>query len=390
MANKRDYYEVLGVSKTATADEIKKAYRKLAKEYHPDKNKSADAEEKFKEVNEAYEVLSDEQKRAQYDRFGHASENMGGDFYQDMDFSSFGNGFQGFGGADFGGFEDILNQMFNGAFGGGTSQQSARQQQKSPNIELVVTLSFIESIKGTDKKVKFTRQKTCSHCHGTGGEHPSDVETCKTCKGSGVVFTERQTAFGVMRSQQVCPTCSGKGKSIKEKCHVCRGKGYQEEDVSLTISIPAGIDNGEHLVVSNKGNEIDGQIGNLYLIMQVRPSEFFERHDDDIYTIAWIDPLVALVGGKSKVVTPWGEVEFDVPANTKYDDRIKISGYGVRKDKKKSLFSSNGNLIVVVRIAKSNPLSKSDIKAIKEIIDNNKENKEMSDWNDKVLKEVQK
>lgn len=392
MANKRDYYEVLGVDKNASSDEIKKAYRRLAKEYHPDRNKTPEAEEKFKEVSEAYEVLSDESKRANYDRFGFDGPNFGGNggFYSDMDFG----GFQGsFSGADFGGFEDIINQMFGGMAGGFSSSNKQRNPEpKSANIELVVNLSFIESIKGTDKKIKFTRDKTCPHCHGTGAENPSDVSTCEKCHGQGYVFIERQTAFGMMRSQQVCPDCKGKGKIIKNKCSECRGRGFLQEEVTLTVSIPQGIDNGEHLVVSNKGNEIDGKVGNLFLIMQITPSQFFERHGNDIYTIGYIDPLVALIGGTAKVVSPWGEVEVNVPANTKHDDKLKVNNYGVRIEKKKTIFSNAtmGNLIVIVRISKSNNLSKDQIKQIQDVINANGVNKESESWNNKVLKEVDK
>lgn len=389
--NKRDYYEVLGVSKTASSDEIKKAYRKLAKEYHPDRNKAPDAEQKFKEVNEAYEVLSDDKKRANYDQFGFDGPqfNMGGNsgFYTDMDFSGFGD----MGG--FGGVEDILNQMFGGMGGFSSGATAKKKAEKSINIEKVVTLSFIESIKGCDQKIKFTRQKSCSHCHGSGGETPSDVQTCPTCKGQGVVLSQQQTAFGIMQTQQVCPTCKGLGKTIKNKCHVCKGKGYQEEDVTLTVSIPAGIDNGEHLVVSNKGNEIDGKVGNLFIIVQVRPSEFFERRGDNIYTVAFIDPLLAIVGGIMKVVSPWGEVDVEIPANTRYGDEIKVLNYGVRIEKKKSSIfggTTMGNLIVIAKFAKENAMTKDQIKVMREMISALGENKEAKDWNQKVLKEVNK
>ena len=385
MSNKRDYYEVLGVSKTATGDEIKKAYRSLAKEYHPDRNKSPDAETKFKEITEAYEVLSDPQKRRNYDQFG----------FNDQ-FSGFGggNGFEGFGG--FSDLGDIFEQMFNGGFGSNGFASGFRQggfsqeYNENINIERILNISFIESIKGCEKKIKFNRKKTCSHCHGLGAENPNDVVVCSTCNGVGYVIHQTRTQLGMMRTQQVCPTCHGIGKNIKNKCTKCRGNKFVEEEIILTINIPSGIANGEQLVVSNKGNEINNKVGNLYLVIQVSSSKFFERRGNDLLLKQIVDPLICMVGGSINVVSPWGLVKLEIPSGTKNGDTLKISGYGIRKDQKKNLFSSftNGNLYVNVIYAKPTNYDKSDTILLKQILNKYPNNKEMSDWNEKILKEI--
>lgn len=379
MANKRDYYEVLGVSRNATTDEIKKAFRALAKKYHPDVNKSPDAEEKFKEINEANEVLSDPQKRQQYDNFGHSGAN----------FDGMGSGFNasGFGfGED---LDDLINQMFNG-FGGGSGGRGGAGRNETPlNIEKNLKISFIESIRGVDKKITYTRKKNCDNCNGTGSEDKTSSVNCSTCNGKGFVIRQTKTVFGVMRSEQACSVCNGTGSIIKNKCKKCNGKKLLDEEVTLTLSIPAGIDNGEQLVVSNKGNEIGKEIGNLYLNILVEQSKFFHREGNDIFTVTYIDPLIAIVGGLIKVVSPYGEIDVSVPANTKYDDKIRVSNYGVKNARKKSIFNnSTGDLYIIIKFSKSVSLSKSEVEQIKQIIKNNGDNPESVDWNKKILKEI--
>lgn len=381
MKNKRDYYEVLEIDKNATTDEIKRAFRKLAKKYHPDVNKEPDAEEKFKEINEAYEILSDQQKRAQYDRFGHSANNFGS-----AGFEGFSNGF------DFGNMhdlDDIINQMFGG-FSNGFSKRNSHNQTVQIDLDILLKINFIESIKGVDKKITYTRKKTCPACHGLGSENKDDVKKCPTCHGSGRVIRETHTAFGIMRSEQECRTCDGTGSIIENKCKKCKGKKYIDEEVTLTISIPSGVESGDRLTVSNKGNEIGNNVGNLYIHLEVKPSKFFQRKDNDIYTVAYIDPLLAIVGGKTKIVSPYGEIEIDIPANTSYDDKIKISGHGVKSERKKTLFNSSslGNLYVIVKFAKPNHINKSDIEILKNIVNKNGFNEESKDWNNKVLKEI--
>ena len=381
MKNKRDYYEVLEIDKNATTEEIKKSFRRLAKQYHPDVNKDPSAEEKFKEINEAYEVLSNQQKRAQYDRFGHNANNFGGGF------EGFSNGF------DFGNMhdlDDIINQMFGG-FGGGFSKRQSQHQTIQTDLDVLLKISFIESIKGADKKISYVRKKTCTTCHGVGSENKDDVKKCTTCHGSGRVFRETHTAFGVMRSEQECRTCDGSGSIIENKCKKCKGRKYIDEEVTLTVSIPSGVESGDRLTVSNKGNEIGNSIGNLFIHLEVKPSKFFQRKDNDIYTVAYIDPLLVIVGGKTKVVSPYGEVEIDIPANTSYDDKIRVAGHGVKNEKRKSIFgssSSTGNLYVIVKFAKLNHMNKSDVETLKNIVSKNGFNEDSKDWNNKVLKEI--
>lgn len=377
MSNKRDYYEVLGVSRNASVDEIKKAFRTLAKKYHPDVNKDPSAEDKFKEINEAYEVLSDAQKRQNYDNFGHDGANFGGA-------NGFAQGFE-FAGGD---FDDLINQMF----GGFTSGFSNRRQQSNEinlDIDLILKISFIDSIKGKDQKFSYLRKKNCSHCNGTGAEDSSSIKECTTCHGQGHVFRETRTIFGAMRSEQICPTCHGNGSIIENKCKKCKGKKFIDEEITLTVSIPAGIEKGDKLTVSNKGNEIGKQIGNLFLHIDVKDSKFFIRKNNDIYVVAYIDPLIAIVGGKTNVVSPYGEITIDIPANTRYDDKIKVPNYGVKNEKKKSLFSGGtGNLFVIIKFAKPNILNKQEVEEIKKIISNKNINPESIDWNNKILKEI--
>lgn len=382
MANKRDYYDVLGINKSASTDEIKKAFRTLAKKYHPDVNKAADAEEKFKEINEAYEVLSDPQKRQAYDQFGHQST-------QGCQGAS---GFSGFEFEGMGDLDDIINQMFGGFSGFSSSSRSSRQQSRNeinPDIELILKINFIDAIKGGDKKIVYTRKKNCSSCNGTGSEDKSGAEECPTCHGHGYVTREVRTGFGVMSSQQICTNCDGIGTVIKNKCKKCKGKKLVDEEVKLTISIPAGIDQGDQLTVSNRGNEIGKNIGNLYLHVDILPSKYFQRQGNDIYVIGYVDPLLAIVGGKTKVVSPYGEVEIDIPANTRDEDKVRVPGYGVKNERKKLLFNNSaGNLIVTIKFAKPNPLSKSEVEVIKKILASNSKNQEIIDWNNKLLKEI--
>lgn len=378
MASKRDYYEVLGVPKNATIADIKKAFRTLAKKYHPDVNKSADAEDKFKEINEAYEVLSDENKRASYDQFGHNGPNMGGFNYSNGGFDEF----------SFSGMGENLDDLINQMFGFNTSSRTSNHQTSiSLDIELVLRISFLDAIKGGDKKISYTRKKNCSHCHGTGSEDESGTQECNICHGKGVVFRETRTVFGVMRSEQLCKTCEGSGSIIKNKCTKCKGARYVNEEIKLTISIPAGVDQGDKLTVSNRGNEIGKNIGNLYLHIDIIPSKYFQRQGNDIYVIGFIDPLVAIVGGKATVVSPYGEVEINIPANTRYGDKIKVLGYGVKNERKKLFTSNVGNLIVEIRFAKSVILNKKEAELIKTIISNNPNNSEANEWNNKILKE---
>lgn len=364
---KRDYYEVLGVSKNSDISEIKKAFRTLAKKYHPDVNKTPEAETKFKEINEAYEVLSDPEKRANYDRFGHQDPRQQA------------NGFGGF--ADFG---DIFGDFFGGGFG-----SSFHQQEKAPdnNIYASVVISFMESIKGVEKKVSFKRSVNCNKCNGSGGETPNDVKTCSTCNGLGRVRMDKRTFFGVVQTESICPTCHGAKRIITKKCSQCKGTGDQKETTTLTIVIPKGIEHGERLVVSNRGNQNSYGTGNLYVEVVVSSSKYFERSGLDLYTTLYIDPIHAIVGGDVEVITPWGKTTISIPAGIEHDSRLKIPKYGIKKEQKNNLFNQNkeGNLYVIIKFAKPD-YSLDELKKLAEI--KNKDNRYVKEYNLKVEKEI--
>lgn len=371
---KRDYYEVLGVSKNATTEEIKKAYRTLAKKYHPDLNKEPDAEQKFKEVNEANEVLSDPEKRAQYDRFGH--QQPGG---------VFGGGFQG----DFGSFQDIFEQFFGGSgFGGSTgfSEFSSNfEQEEDLNIKLAINLSFIESLNGTNKKINYKRKINCEICNGLGAVDPTDIKTCDMCHGNGVIITTKQTVFGNMQTQSICPNCRGKGKIIKNKCNACKGEGQKVVDMSMTVNIPQGINNNEYLVISNKGHQKAKKEGNVYLIMQIKHSKFFERHNDDLYMRTYIDPILAITGGEHTLQTPWGLITIDIPKMIKAGTKIKVPKYGVKRMNKNTNRLIEGDLYVVIELADAD-LNNDQLKQLRSFI--NKNNKNVNDYNEQIKKEI--
>ncbi|MCQ2462734.1 MAG: DnaJ domain-containing protein, partial [Clostridia bacterium] len=264
MAEKRDYYEVLGVSKGASDDEIKKAYRKVAKKYHPDLNPGdKTAEEKFKEANEAYEVLSDQQKRQRYDQYGHAG--------VDPNFGA-GGGFGGFGGMDFD-LGDILGSMFGGFGGFGGRQANPNAPRKGTNIQTVVTVSFEEAAKGCKRTVTVNRVETCSECSGTGAAKGTSPETCTACGGRGQVTTQQRTPFGMMSSQKPCPTCGGKGKIVKTPCTKCKGTGFESKRAEVEVNIPAGIDDGQAITMRGNGNKgaNGGPAGDLIIAVRVRP-----------------------------------------------------------------------------------------------------------------------
>lgn len=319
---KRDYYEVLGVSKTATQDEIKSAYRKLAKQYHPDINKSPDAPEKFKEVQEAYEVLGDSQKRAQYDQFGFAAfDNNGANGFQ--------QGFQGQGG--FGDFDDI-NDIFSSFFGGGArSSRRSNMPRQGEDRLMQVKINFDQAVKGTKVDIPLSHVDTCPDCHGTGAKTPSDVETCKTCGGRGRVRTRRQTIFGVMESEEECPMCHGKGKTIKRKCDTCHGSGRVQVNETITVNVPKGVDSGDRIRIAGKGEAgvNGGQNGDLILEIQVTPSQTFVRKGADVYINIPVSYTDALLGGVITVPTVTGDCDLVIPPCTDPNTILKMSGKGI-------------------------------------------------------------
>jgi len=314
---KRDYYEVLGVGKDAGADEIKKAYRKLARQYHPDVNKEADAEEKFKEVKEAYDVLSDDQKKAHYDRFGHQDPNQG--------FG--GGGFGGFDGAGMGGFGDIFDMFF----GGGGGRRNPNAPRKGSDLQFSLQVEFTEAIFGKEVDVEIPKEAECDTCHGSGAKPGSGVETCKTCNGSGQQEVVANTPFGRIVNRRVCQTCEGKGKVIKEKCGSCRGTGRVKVRRKIHLNIPAGVDDGAQLRVAGEGEPgvNGGPPGDLYVVLRVKSHEFFERDGNDIYCKVPITFAQAALGDEVEVPTVDGKVKLKVPAGTQTETIFRLRGHGV-------------------------------------------------------------
>ena len=324
MAEKRDYYEVLGVDKNATQDEIQKAYRALAKKYHPDLNHSTDAPEKFKEVSEAYEVLKDPQKRQQYDQFGHAAfDNNGANGFQ--------NGFNGFGGfseSDFGDINDIFSQFFGGGRTGGRRSSAPR---RGADRKVTVKLSFDQAVNGTKVDIPLDYVKTCPDCHGSGARSPEDITTCPTCRGTGRVRTRRQTIFGMMESEGVCPDCGGTGKHVKNKCPTCHGQGRVRVSETITVNIPKGVDDGDVIRIAQKGDAgvNGGPNGDLIIAIQVSKSQIFERRGADIYTSVDVSLADALLGASVTVKTVKGDYTLNVPACTQPNTVLKMADMGV-------------------------------------------------------------
>ncbi len=326
--NKRDYYEVLGVSKTASDDEIKKAYRKLAKQYHPDLNPGdAAAEAKFKEANEAYEVLSDSDKKARYDQYGHAGvdPNFGA--------GGFGGGFGGFGDAfDLG---DILGSMFGGGFGGfgGGRQQNPNAPRKGSTIQTSVTISFEEAAKGCKKKVNITKVERCSECSGTGAAKGTSPETCQTCGGRGQVNVQQRTPFGVISTSKQCSTCGGRGKVVKNPCSNCAGTGLKSKNQTVEVDIPAGIDDRQALNVRGGGNPgtNGGPTGDLRVNVNVRPHPFFEREGFDVWCEFTVTFAQAALGDTLYVPTLDGKVKYNLPAGTQPGEVFRFRNRGIQQ-----------------------------------------------------------
>lgn len=350
---KKDYYEILGVDKNASQDEIKKTFRKKAMEHHPDKNNGDDT--KFKEINEAYSVLSDEKKRANYDNFGSA--DMGG----------FGAGGQGFGGFDFSqaqgfggqGFDFDLGDIFGDFFGGG--QRTSQRRKRGADIEIALNISFKESILGTEKTIKLKRDIKCDSCHGSGAEG-GKTKKCQTCGGSGTTYTVQNTPFGQIQRQAVCQECGGLGEIPEKKCSVCGGAGVQKKDDEIKIHIPAGVENGQQLRVAGKGNEIkNGESGDLYIYLEVEENKNFERFGNDLYTVLEIDYPTAVLGGVEKVQGVEGEIKIKIPAGTQSGEKFKIKKEGVR-----SKFGA-GDLYAKIKIKVPEKPSKKYKKLVEEL-----------------------
>lgn len=322
---KRDYYEVLGLSKSASKDEIKKSYRKLAKQYHPDRNKAPDAETKFKEVQEAYEVLSDDQKKAAYDQYGFAGTQA---------FNNGGFGGQGFGGfqsTDLGDLEDLLGNFFGSGFGGFGGSSFGKRSQKSSGSDLEVTLklSFMEALFGVEKNIEYQRDETCKTCSGTGAKN-GNYKTCSECGGRGQTVQVQRTILGSMQMVSTCRTCGGSGKEISEKCETCHGKGIKKVTDNFKIKIPAGIPDGVTLRFTGRGDagEKGGSYGDLYVQIDVSSHAFFERKGNDIYLTKHIDVPTAVLGDVVKVPTVHGEVKMKIMPGTQSGTVIRLKNQG--------------------------------------------------------------
>jgi len=330
---KKDYYETLGVSKSVTKDELKKSYRTLVKKYHPDKNKEADAETKFKEVQEAYEILSDDQKRKAYNQYGFAgTQAFGG---QQGGFQ----GFEGFQGGVGGGFEDLLGSFFGSSFGSfGGSQQTDPKDNRGSDLEFNVQLEFEEAIFGTNKLVNYKRDVACDVCNGSGAKN-GKKKKCETCEGKGKVVQIQNTLLGRMQIVNTCPTCNGTGEMIEEKCLNCKGDGLINKKEDFNLKIPAGIPDGVTLRFTGQGNfgRNGGSPGDLFVSVDVKSHKALERRGDDLYMDKEIDIATAVLGGEVEVPTVHGDVFVNIPAGTQSEQVLRLKGKGGPK------FRGNGN-----------------------------------------------
>ena len=321
MADKRDYYEVLGISKGASEDEIKKAYKKMARKYHPDLNPdNKEAEEKFKEVNEAYEVLSDPNKKARYDQYGHAG--------VDPNFGAGGAGFDG--SFDFGDLGDIFGNFFGGGFGGGR-RTNPNAPQRGESIRLSLTISFEEAAFGCEKEVTVERMEQCGTCGGSGCAAGTTPEVCPDCHGSGQVQVRRQTPMGVFATSSPCGRCGGKGKIIHQPCPDCRGTGAVRKRKTIKASIPAGIDNGQTISIRGQGHagKNGGPAGDLLITITVRPHELFRREGTSVLCEAPITFAQAVLGAELEIPTIDGKVKYDLPEGTQSGTTFRLKGKGI-------------------------------------------------------------
>ena len=342
--NKRDYYEVLGVSKTATDAEIKSAFRKLAKKYHPDVSKEENAAEKFKEAQEAYAVLSDPDKRKKYDQFGHSAfQNNGGGA----------GGFQGFDGFDFGDMGDIFDDILGGFGFSSNSRRSANGPRKGNDVLYRMTISFDEAVHGCEKDIDLDTVDNCPNCHGEGG---FNSKTCPECRGSGTITSEQRTMFGSFLSKTTCPECHGTGNIFEKKCPDCNGKGKIRKNKTITVTVPAGIDSGNRLRLTGKGEagENGGRNGDLYLEFTVKDHDFYKRNEDDIYIDLPLTITEAVLGCTKEVPTIYGNVELTIPSGTQSLDKLRLRGKGIENVNTKR----KGDMYAVVKVIMPEKLTK--------------------------------
>ena len=376
MAEKRDYYEVLGISKNATEAEIKSAFRKKAKEFHPDLNKDdPKAADKFKEAQEAYSVLSDEQKRKMYDQYGHAGVSSGA-----TGGPGFG-GFDGFGGVDVD-LSDIFDSIFGGSsgfggFGGfGGSRNSGPRATRGSDILMRMDLTFDEAIYGCEKKFKIDVVEDCSECHGHGG---FDREDCSTCHGRGTVTTQQRTILGAFQSTTTCPDCGGTGHTYKRRCSECSGRGKVKKNKTITINIPEGINTGDRQRVTGKGNpgSNGGENGDLYIEFLVDEHDFYVRDNDDIYLEVPITITEAILGCKKDIPTLYGNVKLNISPGTNSGDKQRIKGKGVDNKYRRH----KGDMFVIFKTYTPKRLSREQKKLIDELAETNLDTDEIKRFN---------
>lgn len=357
----KDYYEILGVNKSASKDEIKKAFYKLAHKYHPDKKEGNEA--KFKEVNEAYQTLSDEQKRAQYDRFGSQYANMGGGHQHS------GGGFGGFEGFDFGGgmggqefdfgnLNDIFSDFFGGGMGGGRSQA-----KRGRDISTEIQISFADSVFGITRKVLLTKTSTCDACKGNGAKAGTKMESCKTCNGKGQIREMKRTILGSIQTTKVCDYCFGRGEVPKEFCDKCKGKGVHRKEEEITINIPAGIRDGEMVRMTGMGEAVaGGQTGDLYIKINVAPHKTFKRDGHDLVMDLDLKLSDALLGTKYKIDTLDGAIEVAIPEGVSINEILRVKGKGVPHER-----SKRGDLLIKLKIKMPNKISRKSRELIEKL-----------------------
>ncbi|MFI3260242.1 MAG: molecular chaperone DnaJ [bacterium] len=375
--NKKDYYDTLGVSKTASDAEIKSAFRKLAKEYHPDKNKSEGAEAKFKEIGEAYSVLSDETKKRNYDQYGSA--DFGG--------ASGAGAYGGFGGFDAGDIDldSVLRDFFGGGFGGSARTSSSRsgastnRARRGSDLRVEIEMSFEDAVYGMKKELSLDLDAECEKCSGKGG---FGEKKCSTCGGAGIVLEEQRTIFGIMQSQKTCPTCQGKGKSYESKCNECKGSGRKKKTKNLVVTVPEGTYTGYELKMTGKG-EVGyngGPSGDIYLRFHVREHDLYERDGNDIYIEVPVSFSEAALGAKKEIPTLWGNETITIEAGSQNYTKIKLKSKGVKSVRG----SSKGDMYAVLNIITPAKLSKKQKDLFKEIektgISDSKEFKEFNKY----------
>lgn len=352
----RDYYDVLGVGKDASEADIKKAYRKLSKKYHPDINKAPDAEAKFKEVNEAYETLSDSQKRASYDQFGKAGMDGAGG-------NPFGGGYSQ--GGDYGGFGDF-GDIFSQFFGGGSRAANPNAPRQGEDLQYRMDLKFEEAIFGKETKITYSRNATCHTCDGSGAKPGTSPVTCPKCQGTGFVEVEQQSPLGRIRSRQACDRCGGKGKIIENPCETCHGTGKERQSHEIKVTVPAGVEDGQQMRLEGQGEagENGGPYGDLYIVFRVKPSDKYQRDGTEIYITIPITFPQATLGDEIKVDTVHGPVSLKIPAGTQSGTKFRLRGKGAPHLRSKQM----GDETVTINVTTPKHLNDKQKEALMEFV----------------------